>query len=225
MGEGSIHSAVRERGHSFALEGFRLNMGYYPALFGKLPSKGDFVDRNIESHLLPNWDRLLSQCFDDMIDVATAKSFIIGPGDLGDTWRVGSVTPSRDKVGRAYPVTLFVDGLTYEEAVFWASQISSTCVALLRRAQAEAWDTDRVLSGAQFAFDDLNVSLVSGLSALCRPTVSPQATSSVLADQNAPAQVWWQQYFDDIKPVTLPTGNLPDSNWDDIELVTGSSHE
>ena len=85
--------------------------------YGKLPSLGDFVTRELPRDFLDPWDEWLQQ------SIATSKSelgdswlstylhspiwrFVIVPEVCGATGWAGILMPSVDKVGRYFPLTI-----------------------------------------------------------------------------------------------------------------------
>lgn len=93
--------------------------------FGKIPSHGDFVTRNLPRGFLDVWDEWLQRA------VAASKShlgdawletylnspvwrFVLLPGVCGDDGWAGILMPSVDRVGRYFPLTIAtsLDGTT-----------------------------------------------------------------------------------------------------------------
>jgi type VI secretion system protein ImpM len=88
--------------------------------FGKLPSYGDFIQRNVTADLVNEWDNWLSQGLDKskhQLQLRWASYYFASP-----IWRfcfksscnpqtvvTGLKMPSVDKAGRAYPFTLFCE--------------------------------------------------------------------------------------------------------------------
>jgi type VI secretion system protein ImpM len=85
--------------------------------FGKIPSHGDFVTRELPRVFLDSWDRWLQEC------VAASKSqlgehwlniyltspiwrFALAPGLCGPAAWAGVLMPSVDRVGRYFPFTI-----------------------------------------------------------------------------------------------------------------------
>ncbi|MEM5314769.1 type VI secretion system-associated protein TagF [Paraburkholderia sp. JHI869] len=81
-----------------------------PAWYGKLPGAGDFVGRRMAGPLARTWERWLAQGMAsaraDLDARAPVWRFAI-PAGSGDGWvQVGCVAPSRDRVGRRYPLVV-----------------------------------------------------------------------------------------------------------------------
>ncbi|MDT0681951.1 type VI secretion system-associated protein TagF [Roseicyclus sp. F158] len=89
-------------------------------LFGKLPSRGDFVARAVPAEILQHWEGWLErsvagakaelgEAWQETWDAAPVWRFWIGEMVFGHPV-AGVLAPSRDKVGRRFPLTLFVSG-------------------------------------------------------------------------------------------------------------------
>ncbi|MEM1231522.1 MAG: type VI secretion system-associated protein TagF [Pseudomonadota bacterium] len=85
--------------------------------FGKLPGRGDFVERRLEPALVKRWDEWLASCIVasqqalgerwlDYYLTAPLWSFAAAPGALAERATLGVVMPSVDKVGRYYPLLI-----------------------------------------------------------------------------------------------------------------------
>ncbi|MVW70258.1 MULTISPECIES: type VI secretion system-associated protein TagF [unclassified Bordetella] len=83
--------------------------------YGKIPASGDFVHRRLPRELIAWWDRWLQfglaavkQAPNDSASrsFATAPiwNFAIPSGPSGGAVQLGCLAPSRDRVGRAYPL-------------------------------------------------------------------------------------------------------------------------
>ena len=89
-------------------------------LFGKLPSKGDFVSRGLSPEFLAAFEPWLAAIVQEardllggdwqaIYDTAPIWRFWIGP-ETGLRACAGVLAASRDRVGRRYPLVLLVDG-------------------------------------------------------------------------------------------------------------------
>ena len=85
--------------------------------FGKLPSHGDFVSRRLSRDFLGVWDDWLQRCIaeskatlgENWLNVYLTSPiwrFAMTPGACGDEAHVGVLTPSVDKVGRYFPLSI-----------------------------------------------------------------------------------------------------------------------
>ena len=85
-----------------------------PGWFGKIPNLGDFVTRRLPDTFVRPWDDWLqhglalmrTRLFEDELEQCAGCRFWIGPGVLGEPSWMGILTPSVDRVGRRFPLTL-----------------------------------------------------------------------------------------------------------------------
>jgi type VI secretion system protein ImpM len=88
-------------------------IGYY----GKFPSNGDFVSRNLPSTFIQKWDRWLQDAMEDArltLGDEWIDAYLTGPiwrfalssGICGDVSWMGLMIPNVDKVGRHFPLTI-----------------------------------------------------------------------------------------------------------------------
>jgi type VI secretion system protein ImpM len=89
--------------------------------FGKIPSAGDFVSRDIPHHHLRQIDDWFSEgmlslsieqqtCLDAYL-TAPVWNFVVFPGVWGDKFFYGALMPSVDSVGRYFPLITIVQGM------------------------------------------------------------------------------------------------------------------
>jgi type VI secretion system protein ImpM len=112
-------------------------IGYY----GKLPAVGDFVCARLPEAFVEPW-HLAMQALGQPASLATADTasiwnFICAPGLLGVAGWAGVMGPSRDRVGRGFPLALAwpLDGGPVKV---------SAAAALLREAVEHAWPPQRL---------------------------------------------------------------------------------
>jgi type VI secretion system protein ImpM len=88
-----------------------------PGFFGKMPAHGDFVERGLPPEFTRPWDGWLQSCVAvsrellgaawlDAYLNAPVWRFVISPGALGAGGWAGVLTPSVDRVGRHFPLTV-----------------------------------------------------------------------------------------------------------------------
>jgi type VI secretion system protein ImpM len=88
-------------------------------LYGKLPSYGDFVHRNLPSHFITMWDDWLQlfvasskeQIGDNWLDIYLTSPiwrFVLSAGVIDENHWAGIVLPSVDQVGRYYPFSIAI---------------------------------------------------------------------------------------------------------------------
>lgn len=89
------------------------NSGFY----GKIPSHGDFIDRNLGLDFINSWDSWLHQCLsnsrerlgEDWLELYLTSPiwrFMLSPGALDHQAWAGILSPSVDSVGRFFPLTI-----------------------------------------------------------------------------------------------------------------------
>lgn len=87
-----------------------------PGWFGKIPNLGDFVTRRLPDGFVRPWDEWLqhglasmrtrTNLLADESPSAAICRFWIGPGVVGTPAWIGVLTPSADRVGRRFPLTI-----------------------------------------------------------------------------------------------------------------------
>lgn len=86
-------------------------------LYGKLPSYGDFIFRNLNSAFINPWDEWLQhfisgsqeQMGEDWLDIYLTSPiwrFVLSPGVIDKNVWAGLMMPSVDRVGRYFPISL-----------------------------------------------------------------------------------------------------------------------
>ena len=119
--------------------------------FGKIPSHGDFVTRELPRAFLDVWDRWLQECIaasksrlgERWLDVYLTSPiwrFTLAPGICGASAWAGVLMPSVDRVGRYFPLTI-------------AAPLEADVNALLVPGRMDAW-LDAVEAIALHALDD-----------------------------------------------------------------------
>jgi len=88
-----------------------------PGIYGKLPSRGDFVTRRLPTTFVDPWDQWLQESLADSRDqlgerwldtylTSPVWRFLLSPGVAGPLAWAGVLMPSVDRVGRYFPLTL-----------------------------------------------------------------------------------------------------------------------
>ncbi len=169
-----------------------------PGWFGKLPSLGDFASRRLPDAFVHAWDEWLQQglahaagAFDARWrDGAGASRFWLSAGVLGEPGRVGLLLPSRDRVGRRFPLTI-VQPLP--------PQSQGLAVALASRAWLDAVEhaacgvVQAQLSLARLEDELARIAVKTPLADGDAVTAG-QLAAAVLADRGVDARgcsVWW----------------------------------
>jgi type VI secretion system ImpM family protein len=129
-----------------------------PGLFGKLPSKGDFVTRGLAPGFLAGFETWLAGIVDgarqslgdgwaEIYDTAPLWRFWIGPKS-GAPACVGVLAASRDRVGRRFPLVILAEagpdgsGLPRPPIAGAPQDWFETVEAALAEAMAEGFDDD-----------------------------------------------------------------------------------
>lgn len=122
----------------------------HAGLYGKMPSVGDFVSRGFSPALCENLDRLLQAALlatgEDGADArqvmerARPVMISIRPGALTTTGFAGLWFPSRDRVGRVFPLCIGVETTANQSNVplLWPTDAlaAALCGALVRVLQS-----------------------------------------------------------------------------------------
>ncbi|MFB0874356.1 type VI secretion system-associated protein TagF [Sphingobium sp. sgz301303] len=85
-----------------------------------MPSHGDFVSRGLARRYRTAWDiwcsnglnraqEALNDAFEPRHDIAADCCFWFGPGSFGRGWRMGAMSPARDRVRRPFMLVLGVE--------------------------------------------------------------------------------------------------------------------
>lgn len=204
--------------------------------FGKIPSLGDFVTRDLPREFLDSWDEWLQR------SVAESKAalgdawlntyltspiwrFILLPGVCGKCGWAGIMTPSVDKVGRYFPLT-FVSSLgdevqpfqVLENAADWFAAAESLALTVLHEDHV---DVDTLQASVQ-ALDN-TVMLGDGragpvveggewglrLSGVTDRNVSSSVCHELVRFQVGPYSIWWTQGSDYLDSMGLVSPDLP----------------
>jgi type VI secretion system ImpM family protein len=176
--------------------------GARPALFGKLPSHGDFVCRGLAEDERAVWDdwasrgltaarAALGEGFDAAHDTAPLWAFAAAPGALGPAWSVGAMAPSTDRVGRRFVIVTACLDLTWPEVLAGAAPIAAACTEAIYAAFRDRLDVDA-------AFASLSATL---------PGSSDGAMLALLATPVADG-IWWTHdrdgYLKSVVPFAAP---------------------
>ncbi len=102
--------------------------------YGKMPAAGDFMHRRLEQSVINWWHQWLEQGLltvratnpNSLVDAYMRSpiwNFVL-PAKQGQTWiQMGSIAPSRDRVGRLYPllISLVVPSAAFEKQLIEGS--------------------------------------------------------------------------------------------------------
>ncbi len=92
-------------------------MGELTGFYGKLPTHGDFISRNLPRTFIDPWDNWLQSAISasreqlaekwlDYFLVTPVWRFILSDGNCGEHAWIGVMIPSVDRVGRYFPLTI-----------------------------------------------------------------------------------------------------------------------
>ena len=199
-----------------------LGAGPSSGCFGKIPGRGDFVRRDLDSDFVTLWDDWLQRALAasrtalggrwlDLYLTSPIWYFVLGRGVVGGEARAGVMVPSVDRVGRCYPLMV--------------------AAHLAPPSATEESESARGLDSWFSAATDLILDVVSadgpaetffeGVRALGRPRLRDTSAGFYLSagDATAPdvlaalatdsrASVWWSDGSEVVEPSTLvcPTG-------------------
>jgi type VI secretion system protein ImpM len=167
-------------------------------LFGKLPSRGDFLVRGLDPARRAAWDRWVCEgldCarrglgagFEAAYGTAPPLCFVLGPGRFGTEWRAGMVAPSVDAAGRLFPLVLAADGLSAGAAAAAGREIAERLEEVGRQAIAGGLEADRAVEAGKGAL----------------------APMDARAD-GAPEPRWWTRGGEGHAPHVIEGGESPD---------------
>jgi type VI secretion system protein ImpM len=120
-----------------------------PGWYGKLPSLGDFARRRLPDDFVQPWDAWLQEVLQttrasvgaawlDAYLTMPIWRFVIVPGAMGVSGWAGVLTPSVDRVGRHFPLTIAVPLPSYTAAAHaafdggaWFERVEDTALTAL----------------------------------------------------------------------------------------------
>jgi type VI secretion system protein ImpM len=123
--------------------------------FGKIPSHGDFVTRNLSREFIDPWDEWLqgslaqskTRLGDRWLDVYLTSPiwrFALTPGVCGRGAWAGLMMPSVDRVGRYFPLTIATSlperGQPFQAAAYGDAWFRATEALALRALDDDAFD-------------------------------------------------------------------------------------
>jgi type VI secretion system protein ImpM len=155
--------------------------------FGKLPSRGDFIERRVSAALRDVWDAWLEQCIDasrrtlgdqwlDYYLTSPIWRFFLCDGIAGAASYGGVLVPSVDRVGRYFPLTVVVQlpidvtALSFAEAaVDWFEEVERLCSSALEEPEVDLQAFDEALAAS--------ADLLAGVDELPAPPAFPGRTA------------------------------------------------
>jgi type VI secretion system protein ImpM len=206
-------------------------------LYGKLPCRGDFVQRRVPQEFVDVWDTWMreslaasrSQLAERWLDAYLTSPmwrFVLTGGLCGDDVYSGVLIPSVDRVGRYFPLTIVAR---------WEAQTSALTTAYRQGKWFQAAETLalRALEAITLDFEEFD-RCVADLAVEIDPTVDPAAEHgpghrylplrsgqslpealSVMAIRDLecnmhPLSLWWTDGSAEISPGALCMTGLPE---------------
>ncbi len=174
--------------------------------FGKLPSIGDFVTRNLPRSFVQPWDEWLSaelsharltlaDTWEDSYERAPPLCFSMGARVIDERAWQGVLVPSFDRVGRRFPLTVALcsgQGNAPARARIWWAAL----VAIGRRA-VEADGGSEVLHETLSGFVNSQAQFMRrDIAAAARADTAAHPSRSEIAVSEG-SSGWWSSYPDD----------------------------
>jgi type VI secretion system protein ImpM len=191
-------------------------------LYGKLPCRGDFLQRRVPLEFVEPWDTWLQQCLTqskqqlqerwlDAYLVGPVWRFALAPGVCGEGACAGVLLPSVDLVGRYFPLTIVAR---------WEAPLSPLMVACSQDSWFELVQTLSLeaLEAPVLDFDDFDRRVAALSAQWYVPAASGrsvQSALSIVAFQALertlhPVSLWWTEGSNDLDPSVLCLSGLPD---------------
>ena len=203
--------------------------------FGKLPSHGDFVRRELPHSFVDPWDEWLQHAVDaskrELGDEwlttylhSPLWRFVLMPGICGDSGWAGVLVPSVDRVGRYFPLTLAAqlsDGVrpfdTAASAEPWFLAIEELALKVLEQEQFEAdalADAVAEITWTDDLVPDTPARLAGGEWGLRGMASGAAALRSTVAHELVQFQVglfslWWCHGDEETESMSLVAPGLP----------------
>ena len=204
--------------------------------FGKIPSLGDFVTRDLPREFLDTWDDWLQR------SVAESKTalgdawlstylnspiwrFVLLPGVCGDSGWAGILMPSVDRVGRYFPLTFassLSDGVhpfqVIEAGADWFNAAETLALSVLQEdsvnvdtLQSSVAALDNAVMKRKAETDPILQGGVWGLrmSGVTNETISASVCHELVQFQVGPYSVWWTQDSAELPSMALVAPDLP----------------
>jgi type VI secretion system protein ImpM len=212
--------------------------------FGKLPSHGDFLRRRVPDRLLGAWDAWLQRCMAhsrerlgahwlDAYLTSPLWRFHLSAGVAGDASYAGVLLPSVDRVGRYFPLSVFVElpaalppmAIAIQGRA-WFREIEALVLGVLEEGEhdVEAFDAAVAASARALASvathhaAELGVEFPRAARHWRLPVSSTDRMPAALIDplvaqlsrQLAPLTLWWTDGSEQVGASCLVAQSLPD---------------
>lgn len=204
--------------------------------FGKIPSLGDFVTRDLPREFLDTWDDWLQRSIaeskaalgDDWLNTYLTSPiwrFVLLPGVCGESGWAGILMPSVDKVGRYFPLT-FASSLGEGVQPFQIIEVAADWFNSAEALALTVLDEDNVnadaLGSSLAALDNTalqreadNKPVLRGgggglrLTGVTNEAIASSVCHELVRFQVGPYSVWWTQDLEDQPPMGLVAPELP----------------
>jgi type VI secretion system protein ImpM len=205
--------------------------------FGKIPTHGDFVRRNLPHAFVDPWDEWLqravaaskSEMGDSWLDTYLTSPiwrFVLQPGVCGDEGWAGILMPSVDRVGRYFPLTV-ASSLPDSTQPFklagqagsWFDAAENVALQVLEQDHINADSLETSIGGLddsalQTVFDDLP-QLAGGAWGLRvaggdGANLASAVSHELVSFQVGDYSLWWSDGSDELQPMALVAPSLPD---------------
>lgn len=194
--------------------------------FGKIPSRGDFLQKGLPAGFVQAWDGWLEAAmargrlalgvgWNDAFMTAPIWRFHLAAGLCGPEAACGIMLPSVDRVGRAFPLVLCRVGTVplapaLASAAVWFDAIEDLAFAVLEQALEPDAIVER-MAGLDPLYPAAAVPLAGGLRI---PLTTPTAFSLDLLARTGVAGVnglgiWWSTGSDLVEPSLLWYRGMP----------------
>jgi type VI secretion system protein ImpM len=207
--------------------------------YGKLPSKGDFVSRNLPYEFIDSWDKwlqkslsysqqLLDDKWKDYFQQSPMWCFALAPGIFLNQAAAGVIAPSNDRVGRSFPLTIVsLAELTADPWDLMAQQPAwyrQACSAMKQRFDQD--NSLQAFTGKVGALELLPAVVDAAHGALNRSSpgadycysvnepsqldhVAHKARQQMRQTDSIAGSLWWHSGTDTINACLLVCRNLP----------------
>jgi len=188
--------------------------------FGKLPTHGDFVSSALGSRLQGEFDRwihgglialeaALGPDWRRLFHSTTAWRFVVGKGVWGPTALAGVLLPSRDRVGRSFPLII-------------AAQLQRFSGQLRDLCEDDSWFTAAEALAETSGKADFDMQrFIEGIKRLRTPFADKRSTRAI-GDDTAPTSLWWRMNPGTRHGKGFRTAAAPTAN-DFVKLVTAEA--
>jgi type VI secretion system protein ImpM len=178
--------------------------------YGKLPCRGDFLQRRVPGEFVDPWHAWLQECLTesrrqlrerwlDAYLVSPVWRFVLAGGLCGARTYAGVLLPSVDRVGRYFPLTI-VAGWEVALSPFVLAGSQDSWFELVQALALEA------LEAPLLDLDDFD-RRVAAMGSRVEPAQLGPACLERMPD---PVSLWWTEGSNDLDPNVLCVSGLPD---------------